>query len=73
MVRPRDNIRIPAWNLRAYLMSFQEEHRTIVVAFDARSVEQAQAAMRVHLVSSSQRYRTLAPDQATTLKPSWLL
>jgi GntR family transcriptional repressor for pyruvate dehydrogenase complex len=60
---PRNSVRIRALNLRAYLMSFQEEHRTIVAAIDARSVKQAQAAMRVHLVSSSQRYRTLAPDR----------
>jgi DNA-binding FadR family transcriptional regulator len=55
-------VRIRTLNLRAYLMSFQQEHRAIVAAIDARSVDQAQAAMRTHLVSSSHRYRTLAPD-----------
>lgn len=52
-------------DLGAYLMSFQKEHRAIVAAIDAGSVEQAQAAMRTHLVSSSKRYRALAPDRAT--------
>jgi GntR family transcriptional repressor for pyruvate dehydrogenase complex len=59
---PRNSVRIRTLNLRAYLMSFQQEHRAIVAAIDARSVDQAQAAMRTHLVSSSHRYRTLAPD-----------
>lgn len=59
---PRNSVRIRALNLRTYLMSFQEEHRAIVAAIDSGSVEQAQAAMRTHLVSSSQRYRALAPD-----------
>jgi GntR family transcriptional repressor for pyruvate dehydrogenase complex len=59
---PRASVRIRALNLRTYLMTFQEEHRAIVAAIDAGSVEQAQAAMRTHLVSSSRRYRALAPD-----------
>ena len=60
---PRASVRIRALNLRTYLMTFQEEHRTIVAAIEAGEVEQAQAAMRTHLISSSQRYRALAPDQ----------
>jgi DNA-binding FadR family transcriptional regulator len=58
---PRSMVRIRASNMRTYLLSFQQEHRAIVAAIDARSVEQAQAAMRTHLVGSSQRYRALAP------------
>ena len=60
---PRASVRIRALNLRTYLMTFQQEHRVIVAAIDAGSVEQAQAAMRAHLVRSSQRYRALAPDR----------
>jgi len=62
---PRASVRIRAFNLRAYLTTFQEEHRAIVAAIDTGSVERAQAAMRAHLVSSSQRYRALAPDRGT--------
>jgi GntR family transcriptional repressor for pyruvate dehydrogenase complex len=60
---PRASVRIRALNLRTYLLSFQEEHRAIVAGIDAGSVEQARTAMRTHLVSSSQRYRSLAPDR----------
>ncbi len=62
---PRASVRIRALNLRTYLMPFQEEHRAIVAAIDSGSVDQAQAAMRAHLVSSSQRYRALAPDRGS--------
>jgi DNA-binding FadR family transcriptional regulator len=55
MNRPR--IRIRALNLRNYLLSVQQEHRAI----EAGSAEQAQAAMRLHLVNSQQRYRSLSP------------
>jgi GntR family transcriptional repressor for pyruvate dehydrogenase complex len=57
---PRASVRIRTLNLRTYLMTFQEEHRTIVAAIDAGSVEQAQAAMRAHLISSIRRYKALA-------------
>ena len=57
---PRSRVRIRAENMRSYLLSFQQEHKAIVAAIDARAREQAQGAMRVHLVSSSQRYRALA-------------
>jgi GntR family transcriptional regulator, transcriptional repressor for pyruvate dehydrogenase complex len=67
---PRASVRIRALNLRTYLMTFQEEHRTIVAAIDSGSTEQAQAAMRAHLISSSQRYRALAPDRGTPLVPT---
>jgi GntR family transcriptional regulator, transcriptional repressor for pyruvate dehydrogenase complex len=60
---PRASVRIRALNLRAYLMTFQQEHRAIVAAIDARSVDQARAAMRQHLMMSRQRYRTLAPGR----------
>jgi DNA-binding FadR family transcriptional regulator len=59
---PRASVRIRALNLRAYLMTFQQEHRAIVAAIDARSVEQARAAMREHLIMSRRRYQSLAPD-----------
>jgi DNA-binding FadR family transcriptional regulator len=59
---PRASVRIRALNLRAYLMTFQQEHRAIVEAIDARSVDQAQYAMREHLVKSRERYRSLAPN-----------
>jgi GntR family transcriptional repressor for pyruvate dehydrogenase complex len=62
---PRASVRIRALNLRTYLMTFQEEHRAIVAAIDSGSVGQAQSAMRTHLISSSQRYRALAPDRGT--------
>jgi GntR family transcriptional regulator, transcriptional repressor for pyruvate dehydrogenase complex len=61
---PRSSIRIRALNMRSYLLSFQQEHRAIVAAIDARSPELAQAAMRSHLVNSRQRYRSLSPKQA---------
>jgi GntR family transcriptional regulator, transcriptional repressor for pyruvate dehydrogenase complex len=63
---PRASVRIRALNLRAYLMTFQQEHRAIVAAIDARSVEQARAAMRTHLLMSRERYRALAPDAAVS-------
>lgn len=61
---PRASVRIRALNLRAYLMTFQQEHRAIVDAIDARSVDKAQSAMRDHLAKSRERYRALAPNQA---------
>jgi DNA-binding FadR family transcriptional regulator len=67
---PRASVRIRALNLRAYLMTFQQEHREIVAAIDNRSVDQARAAMRTHLVMSRERYRTLAPDSTTARKPN---
>jgi GntR family transcriptional repressor for pyruvate dehydrogenase complex len=63
---PRASVRIHALNIRSYMLNFQQEHRSIVAAIDAGSVVQAQAAMRAHLVSSSARYRALAPEQART-------
>jgi DNA-binding FadR family transcriptional regulator len=59
---PRASVRIRALDLRAYLMTFQQEHRAIVAAIDAGSVDQARTAMREHLTMSRERYRTLAPD-----------
>lgn len=61
---PRASVRIRTLNLRTYLLTFQQEHRAIVAAIDAGSVEQAQAAMRAHLVNSRQRYRALEHDHA---------
>jgi GntR family transcriptional regulator, transcriptional repressor for pyruvate dehydrogenase complex len=59
---PRASVRIRALNLRAYLMTFQQEHRVIVAAIDARSVQQARDAMHMHLTMSRERYQTLAPE-----------
>jgi DNA-binding FadR family transcriptional regulator len=59
---PRASVRIRALNLRAYLMTFQQEHRAIVSAVDAGSVERAREAMRNHLSNSRERYRALARD-----------
>jgi GntR family transcriptional regulator, transcriptional repressor for pyruvate dehydrogenase complex len=59
-VIPRAKVRIRAANLPAYLMTFQLEHRAIFTAIEARSPEQAQAAMRTHLVRSRERYRSLS-------------
>lgn len=61
---PRASVRIRAANLPAYMKAFQAEHRAIVAAIEARSVRQAQAAMRAHLVNSRDRYRALAPEDA---------
>jgi DNA-binding FadR family transcriptional regulator len=65
---PRSSIRIRALNMRSYLLSFQQEHRAIVEAIEARSVEQAQTAMRNHLVNSRQRYRSLSPKPAPSAR-----
>jgi DNA-binding FadR family transcriptional regulator len=65
---PRASVRIRALNLRAYLMTFQQEHKAIVAAIDNRSVDQARDAMRTHLIMSRDRYRRLAPDSASTRK-----
>lgn len=43
-----------------YLKTFQKEHRAILAAIRARSVTQARAAMRRHLLSSRARYKKLA-------------
>lgn len=58
---PRSSVRIRALNMRSYLLSFQQEHRAILAAIEAGSVEEAQGAMRLHLVNSQQRYRSLSP------------
>jgi GntR family transcriptional repressor for pyruvate dehydrogenase complex len=66
---PRSSVRIRALNMRSYLLSFQQEHRAIVAAIESGSVEQAQSAMRSHLVNSSQRYRSLAAQRPLNRKP----
>jgi GntR family transcriptional regulator, transcriptional repressor for pyruvate dehydrogenase complex len=66
---PRSSVRIRALNMRSYLLSFQQEHRAIVAAIESGSVEQAQSAMRSHLVNSSQRYRSLAAQRPLSRKP----
>jgi GntR family transcriptional repressor for pyruvate dehydrogenase complex len=59
---PRASVRIRALNLRAYLMTFQQEHAAIVTAIEAGSVKRSRAAMRQHLTMSRERYRALAPE-----------
>jgi hypothetical protein len=61
----RASVRIRAANLRAYPATFQAEHCTIVAAIEARSVRQAQTAMRAHPLNSRERYRALAPDDTS--------
>jgi DNA-binding GntR family transcriptional regulator len=46
-------------------MTFQQEHRAIVDAVEARSVDRARAAMHTHLSMSRERYRALAPNAAS--------
>ena len=66
---PRASVRIRAFNMHAYLMNFQREHRAIVAAIDSRSPAEAQSAMRIHLVNSSQRYGALAADISDSAPP----
>jgi DNA-binding FadR family transcriptional regulator len=62
---PRQTIRIgigtPA-EQRAYLTTFQAEHRDILSAIRAHAVRKARAAMRRHLMNSRKRYQKLAAD-----------
>ncbi len=67
---PRSRVRIQAADMRGYLISVQKEHRAIVAAIKAGSVEKARAAMRTHLISSSQRYRSMAPERPRGTPPS---
>jgi GntR family transcriptional repressor for pyruvate dehydrogenase complex len=61
---PRASVRIHALNLRAYLLTFQQEHRAIVAAIESGSVTAARETMRDHLLKSRERYRALAPERA---------
>ena len=59
---PRNSVTLVtgAAKRRVYLMTFQREHRAILNAIQSRSVAQARAAMRRHLLNSRSRYRKLA-------------
>ena len=62
---PRQGIRVAAHRpegRRAYLETFQGEHREICAAIAARDEAAARAAMRRHLGNSQERYRRLAAD-----------
>jgi GntR family transcriptional regulator, transcriptional repressor for pyruvate dehydrogenase complex len=60
---PRQSIRVAAHlpeGQRAYLETFQREHRAICAAIMAQDAAAARAAMREHLGNSQHRYRRLA-------------
>jgi DNA-binding FadR family transcriptional regulator len=62
---PRKTVRVKSPNMpnsRAYLKTFQEEHRDILGAIRARTPTQARASMRRHLLNSRKRYQKLAAE-----------
>jgi len=62
---PRTSIRVSAYReegQKAYLETFQGEHRAIMTAIEAGEVERAREAMRRHLANSQARYRRLAAE-----------
>jgi len=62
---PRKTVRVSSPNMpnnRAYLKTFQQEHRAILGAIRAGTPTQARAAMRRHLLNSRRRYRKLADE-----------
>ncbi len=59
---PRGRVRIQAADLHGYLTMIQQEHRAIVTALETKSAQQAQAAMRAHLLNSLERYRALSAE-----------
>jgi DNA-binding FadR family transcriptional regulator len=62
---PRTSIRVAAnreEGQRAYLETFQGEHRAILKAIEAGEAEMARDAMRLHLANSQARYRRLAAE-----------
>jgi DNA-binding FadR family transcriptional regulator len=59
---PRQSVRVVTPGTRSYLKTIQAEHEDIVSAIRARSVVEAQAAMRRHLTNSRNRYAKLARD-----------
>jgi DNA-binding FadR family transcriptional regulator len=64
---PRQTIRGgPGIAKRAYSETFQREHRDIVQAIRRKSVSQARAAMRRHLLNSRKRYQRLAAGLGNT-------
>src|SRR4029077_3928782 len=63
LIIPRQTIRGgPGMPKRAYIETFQREHREIVQAIRGGGVLQARAAMRRHLVNSRKRYQRLAAN-----------
>lgn len=68
LIIPRQRVRLeamPAERRAAYLKGIQGEHREILKAIRSRDKEAARQAMRRHLANSYERYRSLAPPQAT--------
>jgi DNA-binding FadR family transcriptional regulator len=62
---PRKTVRVNSPNMpnsRAYLKTFQAEHRDILAAIRARVPAQARSAMRRHLLNSRKRYQKLAAE-----------
>jgi len=62
---PRKTVRVSSPNMpnnRAYLKTFQQEHRAILGAIRAGTPTQARAAMRRHLLNSRRRYQKLAAE-----------
>ena len=59
---PRQSVRVAAPDAWTYLKTIQAEHEGIVAAIRARSVGDAQDAMRRHLTESRNRYARLARD-----------
>ena len=62
---PRRTVHVSSPNMpnsRAYLKTFQREHRNILGAIRAGSPAQSRAAMRRHLLNSRKRYKKLAAE-----------
>jgi DNA-binding FadR family transcriptional regulator len=62
---PRKTVRVSSPNMpnnRAYLRTFQNEHRDILAAIRGGTPTQARASMRRHLLNSRKRYRKLAAE-----------
>jgi GntR family transcriptional regulator, transcriptional repressor for pyruvate dehydrogenase complex len=62
---PRKTVRVNSPNMpnnRAYLKTFQKEHRDILGAIRAGAPTQARASMRRHLLNSRRRYKKLAAE-----------
>jgi GntR family transcriptional repressor for pyruvate dehydrogenase complex len=69
---PRQSIRVAAHRpegQRAYLETFQREHRAIAAAIQARDGTAAREAMRGHLSNSQTRYRRLAAEAKALTGP----
>jgi GntR family transcriptional regulator, transcriptional repressor for pyruvate dehydrogenase complex len=62
---PRKTVHVDSPNMpnnRAYLRTYQDEHKDILGAIRARAPTPARASMRRHLANSRKRYRKLAAE-----------